>query len=301
MKLYTANFDADRPSTKALEVPLNSNYAVGVKVTYGGRTVPLTTPDISMDNEAPYEILDDNTAVFQMTSPSSPSHEEHDIKLGFDSDIVWAEYHHEGEGNVVNVREDIPQFDGATFYAPDKPMDSLQKAFATPFAVNAFKADDTSPTTGYPIVYIYTHDLLYPAADPAWGSPVLSIALRKTAGKQEFSMNWSVPNETYTEWTSIPPGTPVTFPKNCYIYAYSNMASSVVRTTISAQWTERIQRQFDLHIDNEDKGLFEGYGDKYIIDQTATLSGTYADGSDFSFTVPVVEEPDSSDSELIGG
>lgn len=301
MKLYTANYDADRPSTKALEVPLNSNYGVGVKVTYGGRTIPLTTTDISMDDEAPYEILNDNTAVFQMASPSSPSHEEHKIKLGFNSDIVWAEYSGEWEGNVVNVKEDIPQFDGATFYAPEKPMDSLEEVFAAPFAVNAYKQDETSPTTGYPTVYIYTHDLLYPEADPTWGTPVLSISYKKAVGKQEFNLNWAVPNETYTGWNSISPGTPVTFPKNCYIYAAGNMAASVVRTSISAQWTERIQRQFDLHIDNEDMGLFEGYGDKYIIDQTATLSGTYADGSDFSFTVPVVEEPDSTDSELIGG
>lgn len=300
MKLYTTNYDADRPSTKALEVPLNSNYGVGVKVTYGGRTIPLTTSNISMDDEAPYEILNDDTAVFQMASPSSPSHEEHDIKLGFNSDIVWAEFKTEGTGNSVNIREDVPQFDGATFYAPDVQPD-IQSTFDTPFVVAAYKQDETSPTTGYPIVYVYSHDNLGPGYDPTWGTPVLYVQTKKVTGTQTFKSYWYIPNATYTGWVNIAPGTAVTLPSNCYIYATSNMAASVVKYSMDTKWTERIQRQFDLHIDNEDKGLFEGYGDKYIIDQTATLSGTYADGSGFSFTVPVVEEPDSTDSELIGG
>lgn len=302
MKIYTANYDADRPSTKALEVPLNSNYGVGVKVTHNGRTIPLTTPDISMDDEAPYEILNDNTAVFQMASPSSPSHEEHDIKLGFNTDIVWAEYKKEWEGNIVNVKEDIPQFNGATFYTPPQLVDSLEEALETPFAIRATKADGTSPTTGYPMIYIYTHDLLYPGFDPTWGTPVLQLQYKKIAGASgKWNVGWHVPNETYTGWTRLAEGTPLTLPDNCYFYAYATMQGTVVKTSIDTKWTERIQRQFDLHIDNEDKGEIEGYGDKYIIDQTATLSGTYADGSEFSFTVPVVEEPQSSDSELIGG
>lgn len=66
-------------------------------------------------------------------------------------------------------------------------------------------------------------------------------------------------------------------------------------------YTERIDRQFDLIVNKSDLGEIEGYGDKYILDQTVTLSGTYADDTAFSFTVPVVEEPDLSNSDLIGG
>lgn len=43
-------------------------------------------------------------------------------------------------------------------------------------------------------------------------------------------------------------------------------------------------------MDAVDKGEIEGYGETYVFKNTADLSGTYADGTDFSFNVPIVEE-----------
>lgn len=39
MKLYTAKYDANRPSTKSVEVPLNSSFGVAVGVKYNGEDV----------------------------------------------------------------------------------------------------------------------------------------------------------------------------------------------------------------------------------------------------------------------
>lgn len=43
-------------------------------------------------------------------------------------------------------------------------------------------------------------------------------------------------------------------------------------------------------MNKKDIGIVEGYGDDYIFKNTTNLSGTYADGTDFSYTVPVVME-----------
>lgn len=72
------------------------------------------------------------------------------------------------------------------------------------------------------------------------------------------------------------------------VYVNVSVPGTYKTASIDYTYTERISRQFDLYVKKADKGEIEGYGDNYIIDQTATLSGTYADGSEFSYTVPVV-------------
>lgn len=51
-----------------------------------------------------------------------------------------------------------------------------------------------------------------------------------------------------------------------------------------------ISSQFDLFMNKKDSGVVEGYGDDYIFKNTSNLSGTSADGTDFNFIVPIVEE-----------
>lgn len=289
MKLYTAKFDAERPSTKCVQAPLGSSFGIGIEVAYGGRAVPLTPQDMTLDGSGPDDVVGGEMAVFKASTPSAPGRAAHDVRLGFDSDIVWAEFKTEGTGNRVNISADVPQFDGATFYAPGVQPD-LSSAFDTPFVVAAYKEDGTSPTTGYPLVYVYSHDLLYPEADPTWGTPVLYVQTKKVTGTTTFRSYWYVPNATYTGWVSLEPGAAVTLPSNCYVYATANMAASVVRHSMDTKWTQRIQRQFGLFVDAVDKGVIEGYGDEYVFKNTADLSGTYADGTGFSFNVPIVEE-----------
>ena len=41
-----------------------------------------------------------------------------------------------------------------------------------------------------------------------------------------------------------------------------------------------------MYIKKTDKGEIEGYGDDYVFKNTVTLSGTYADDSEFSYALP---------------
>lgn len=76
-------------------------------------------------------------------------------------------------------------------------------------------------------------------------------------------------------------------PPNCYCKLYGSATYGEIHLT--ATYTKTMPLPvFTLFIDSKDNSTAEGYGDNYIIDQTATLSGTYADGSEFRYTVPVV-------------
>ena len=97
-----------------------------------------------------------------------------------------------------------------------------------------------------------------------------------------------MPNAEYTNWVYA---NEFTVPENG-MWLYKSSASYMYPTESHYDYTyvERIKRQFQLYVKKADKGEIEGYGDEYVFKNTADLSGTYADGTDFSFNVPIVEE-----------
>lgn len=61
MKLYTAKYDADRPSTKSVEVPLNSSFCVAVGVSYEGNEANLKQNEVVLKDSAGNTIEASNT------------------------------------------------------------------------------------------------------------------------------------------------------------------------------------------------------------------------------------------------
>lgn len=294
MKLYTANYDADRPSTKSVEVPLNSTVRIGVGVKYEGEDVEVKQNEIVLKDssgntiEADDTAADDKYAVFTLNTDDNEGYDKYSVEsttdgmtvkeLTFDPSTSLTA----GKG-VINA--ELPEdWIGVELYCNPTPSANYDYS-KNPFQCVA-KTEDNTERWGM-VTYFLN----------AEGNSVAVINNQTSGFVDKYQQFWIAnPDGTITKsatWTITPDVKSV--------YVNISVPSQFVTASIYQTYAKRIQRQFDLMVNKSDLGEIEGYGDKYIIDQTATLSGTYADGSDFSFTVPVVEEPDSSDSELIGG
>lgn len=155
--------------------------------------------------------------------------------------------------------------------------------------IAAYKEDQTSPGTGYPTVYIYTHDNIGPGYDPTWGTPVLRISMERVVGQDEWKITWAIPNEDYTTWISLANGDTVTLPNNCYYYANSRLATSVKKIVIDTKWTEDIVRTLRLYVDNINLGYAE-LSDEPPEYGTINLNGVYVDDTTFSFDVLIDDQ-----------
>jgi len=82
-----------------------------------------------------------------------------------------------------------------------------------------------------------------------------------------------------------------TIPENCIARVGPETGpSSYVYAELNANYVEKISCDFGMNVQKKDLGEIGGYGDDLIFKNTTNLSGTYADGTDFSYTVPVVVE-----------
>lgn len=96
-----------------------------------------------------------------------------------------------------------------------------------------------------------------------------------------------MPNAEYTNWVYA---NEFTVPENG-MWLYKSSASYMYPTEshYDYTYTERITRQFKLYVKKADKGEVEGYGDKYVFDETVSLSGEFEDGEAFGYKVPVAK------------
>ena len=49
MKIYTAEYDFNRPTTKSITVPTNTEYKIGIAAVKDGNTLELTQEDVTID------------------------------------------------------------------------------------------------------------------------------------------------------------------------------------------------------------------------------------------------------------
>lgn len=84
MKLYTTKYDADRPSTKSVEVPLNSSFGVAVGVSYEGNEVNLKQNEVVLKDAAGNTIEASNTVadkylVFDLTTNGEEGFDKYSV------------------------------------------------------------------------------------------------------------------------------------------------------------------------------------------------------------------------------
>lgn len=93
MKLYTTKYDADRPSTKSVEVPLNSNFCVAVGVSYEGNEVNLKQNEVVLKDAAGNTIEASNTVadkylVFDLSTNGEEGFDKYSVESTTDGMTV---------------------------------------------------------------------------------------------------------------------------------------------------------------------------------------------------------------------
>lgn len=282
MKLYTAKYDADRPSTKSVEVPLNSNFCVAVGVSYEGNEANLKQNEVVLKDATGNTIEASNTVadkylVFDLNTNGGEGFDKYTVEsttdgmtvkeLNFKKDYTLT-------SGKVTITEDLPpEWIGATLYV-DPTFAANYDYSKNPFQVCCKKADNTERWG------IITYFL------DANGNTLAYIA-NITSGFTDKAQQFWIPQPDNTilktdTWT-IPP--------ECKkIYANVSVPSSYTTAHIDYTYTERIDRQFDLIVNKSDLGEIEGYGDNYIMENTITLAGTYNDDTTFNYTIPVIND-----------
>ena len=278
MKLYTAEYDADRPSTKSVEVPLNSKFGVAVGVKYSGEDVKVRQNEILLDGLSASETLGDKYLVFKLSSDGEAGYDKYTVDTTTDGMTVKelnfkTEDYQLSSGKAVISVALPPEWIGVELYV-DPTFSTNYDYSKNPFQACAKKADGTERWGQ--ITYFLNE-----------AGNTLAAINNKTQGFMDKSQEFWIPNPdgsiTKTDTWTIPPECKT-------IYVGVSTASSYQTASIDYTYTERIKRQFQLYVKKADKGEIEGYGDDYVFKNTVNLSGTYEDDTDFSFDVPIVEE-----------
>ena len=114
MKIYTATYEATKPSPQAIDVPLNSDYKISIGLTKDGEVVPLTERDVTLDGQPPDGTLG-NMVLFNKATGGETKRENFEVKVGVNGPIVYGTFHYEADTGRIEIKEDIPQLDGGTF------------------------------------------------------------------------------------------------------------------------------------------------------------------------------------------
>lgn len=147
MKLYTAKYDADRPSTKSVEVPLNSSFGVAVGVKYNGEDVSLKQNEILLDGTlSASDMIDDKYLVFKLSSDGEAGYDKYSVASTTDGMTVKElNFYLSGEltsGKAVLSAELPEEWVGTTLYVDPTPSTNYDYS-KNPFQVCCKKADGT--------------------------------------------------------------------------------------------------------------------------------------------------------------
>lgn len=86
MKLYTANYEATRPSTKAITVPLNSTFGVAVGVKYDGEDAEIKQDSLTLNGQ-PTDDVYANMAIFNLSSDGEAGMEKYTVDFGISTPL----------------------------------------------------------------------------------------------------------------------------------------------------------------------------------------------------------------------
>ena len=298
MKLYTAKYDADRPSTKSVEVPLNSSFCVAVGVSYEGNEVNLKQNEVVLKNAAGNTIEASNTVadkylVFDLSTNGEEGFDKYSVASTTDGmTVVEKSFKHvltqeEADQNPYMVK--CETLNGLTIAPPmgnttgKSPIYTDQKPHGWPLLLLAIQGG-TAIYAGKP-TYMYGIDA---NGNIDYSKPIAFIQ-QSMSGWGKYFFELKVPNETHTNWIY---GNEFTVPENG-MYIYTTKPSAAQYHTglhFDYTYTERIDRQFDLIVNKSDLGEIEGYGSNYIMENTITLAGTYNDDTTFNYTIPVIND-----------
>lgn len=290
MKIYTAEYDADRPSTKSVEVPLNSTFGVAVGVKYDGEDVKVRQNEILLDGLSADDALGDKYLVFRLSSDGEAGYDRYTVNTSTDGmTVVEKSYKYYLTPQEISSAQQWFKCDtlnGVTIKFPVGDTTGRSPVFSDKYNVDWPLILIGKDTSAGKWTYSGLNTYIYAVGEdgqPNTSRPVALIG-RSNQGFANYYYTLQVPNAEYTNWVYA---NEFTVPENG-MWLYKSSASYMYPTEshYDYTYTERINRQFQLYVKKADKGEAEGYGENYVFKNTVNLSGTYADDTDFSYTLP---------------
>ena len=288
MKIYTATYEATKPSPQAIDVPLNSDYGIAVGLTLNGNKIPLTENDVKLGELSANRTLD-GMAVFDMNSDGVEGREAYKVSTKTDGiDVVdgsaYAETPILPNPAMTTLICDLSHLAGKEWEKPVITTD--EEMLLAPFNLRVYNSEgEMQSTTGNPDIYIFIDDGDgTPDPDDA---PYWKMKYRKTGST--YRVTWQKVNADHTGWENT--DEPLVIPENAYAQSTYTFAAvlDTGKIVFDIQHHQMLKRQFQLYVDKKDMGyaeegaVFPDYG-------SITLSGTYSDDTPFSFDVLTTED-----------
>lgn len=88
MKFYTLEYDCNAPTVQQLNIPTNSDYRVGVKVTLNGVEQPLKPSEVTMGGLSADEELVNGYVTFSKSSGDEASYTQETIEIRHAEDLA---------------------------------------------------------------------------------------------------------------------------------------------------------------------------------------------------------------------
>lgn len=293
MELHTVKFDADRQDLSCtVTVPLDSSFGIAVGVKYQGKDVHIRKNEILMDGQGAIDVVDDKYAVFRLSSDGNEGIEGHEVKSVTDGMTVKELSYKfnlpaedlEGTGPRIYLCDTL---NGVTIKYPVGSETGKSPTFTDKYNIDwpliLIGKDTTANKWTYAGIYTYMYGV---GADgtPDYNKPVARVW--REGGRNRYNYGLEVPNADYTNWVRA---NEFTVPDNGMFLYLTGYLQYKTDAHFDYTYIERISCDFGLVVQEMDNGTMEGYGDDYIFKNTTNLSGTYTDGTDFSYTVPVVD------------
>lgn len=300
MKFYTLDFDCNAPVVQQVNVPTNTDYKVGIKVKRNGAYQNLKPAEVTLGTLSADEAEVNGYTTFTFSAGDNASYTQAtlDIQHAQDSTVEIQKYTNETGAQVSLPILSCTAADlgiaGKTIYPEMVKMGALYALNEQPTDAELKSAADTywnwTFRTDTPSVIFRTNTMIIGSKGAIW-----SI----TGDPQGIAYKQALINEG--KWDGVTPifffvPTGSAYFTAIYDYTFDGSESIVYKNVKTAAGKSKggyLELDYDLPFDAKFKlntNIFKSQqGDIDIIGAqptgTATLSGKFADGTDFSYEI----------------
>ena len=300
MKFYTLNYNCNVPTTQQINVPTNTNYKVGIKVTRNGKEQNLKPAEVTLGALSADEDDINGYTTFTLSADDNASYTQAtlDIQHAQDSTVEIQKYTNNTGAQttlpILSCTAEQLGIAGKTIYPEMVKMGALHGLSAQPTDAALREAADTywnwTFRSDTPSIVFRTNTMISGNKGTIWSM---------TGDPQGVMYKQSLINEG--KWDGVTPMfffVPTGSQYFTAIYDYTFDGSETitfknVKTAAGKSKGGYLELDYDHPFDAKFKlttNVFksqEGDLDDISTGKTTTLSGEYSDGTDFNFNIVV--------------
>ena len=289
MKLYTLTYDCNTPTKQQINIPTNTDYKVGIKVTRNGKQSILAPSEVLLDTLSADTDKTNGYVTFTESTGDTPSMVEKDIVInkGHDANYYSCDIEKNTTGSTASFQllsADISEYAGKEVFAKDFYIAFNRSSTAFD---EATLSADLIPYWEVPGIGRYAQYKMKPILARANGDYIYSIA--RDATWQMWIEGWHWPEDKpafayfpagggqgyFVESFTVKEGDYLTLNAS----ANNNQTIGIIfKFTSGSEWTQ----SFKL-VENVYKSQLGDLESGAQSSGTVTLAGTYSDNTEFSY------------------